>query len=360
MAHALTIRENGFVEHAFTGEVGWHGLGNKLEAGASIEAWQEAAGMDWAINRAPVQYMTADGAVTVEDKHVLFRSDNKAALGIVSDNYKVVQPGETLEFFRDIADGFSLETAGTLFGGRRFWALARVMGDTRVLDENDRVGGFLLLSSSADGTMATEARFTTVRVVCNNTLSLARGAGKAEFKAKHKSVFCPDTAKRTLGISRTDIENTFESAMEDFRRMARQRITKNDMVKMTLELFGYDTENMSDKEYQDAVRKPLVSNVGTLAVTGRDLIGSEMMGGNGTTWAWLNAVTQYVDHMARAKTESHRLDNSWFGRGDTLKTKAREIAMVQIGTAPQVTYEASPDDDMGLLGDVLAATAAQS
>lgn len=358
MAHAITIRENGFAEHAYTGEVGWHGLGNRLEAGASIEEWQEAAGMDWTIARSPVQYATPNGFVSVEDKHVLYRSDTNFALGVVSDNYKVVQPGETLEFFRDIANGFALETAGTLFGGRRFWALARVQSDTMILDRDDTVGGFLLLSSSADGTMATEARFTTVRVVCNNTLSLARSNGKAEFKAKHKSVFCPDTAKRSLGISKTDIENTFESAMEDFRKMARKRMTDQDMIRATLELFNPDIDNMSSDEIEKAARKPLVRDIGTLAVTGRDLIGANLAGGRGTAWAWLNSVTQYVDHMARAKTESHRIDSSWFGRGDALKTKAREIAMVQAGNVPTVTYTADETDDMGLLGDVLAATVA--
>lgn len=359
MVAAVTVRENGMAEFAYVGEKAWHGLGQELPAGASIETWREAAGMDWSIARNPVQYMTPNGLVTVEDKHVLYRSDTNAALGVVSDNYHVVQPGETLEFFRD-ATGYTLETAGTLFGGRRFWGLARVTSDDYIMDRDDKVGGFLLLSTSADGTLATEARMTTVRVVCNNTLSLARASGAAAFKAKHKSAFDANKAKNVLGINKAEIEETFATAMDNFRKMARTRVTQNDMVKMTLELFGYDTENMSDEEYSKAVRKPLVSSVGALSVTGsldgRELIGANLAGGSGSAWAWLNAVTQYVDHMARTKSESHRLDNAWFGKGDALKQKAHEIALVQAGTGQIVTYQ--PDDgDDSLLASVLAATA---
>ena len=49
MAHNLTQREDGTVEFAFTGPRSaiWHGLGNSLEEGASLEQWKKAAGMDW-------------------------------------------------------------------------------------------------------------------------------------------------------------------------------------------------------------------------------------------------------------------------------------------------------------------------
>lgn len=368
MVAAVTVRQNGKAEFAYVGEKAWHGLGNQLEAGASFDTWVEAAGMDWSIERAEAMFQTptmfdaegnkikASGYSSIEDKHVLFRSDNHLPLGVVSDNYKIVQPREVLEFMRD-ATGYELETAGTLFDGKRFWGLARVQSDEFIMDRDDKVGGYLLLSTSADGTLATEARMTTIRVVCNNTLSLARSNGKAAFKAKHKTEFDANKAREALGINKTEVEETFATAMESFRRMARNRVTQNDQVKMTLELFGYDTENMSDAEYAKAVRKPLVSAVGTLAVTGRDLIGGNMAGVNGTTWGWLNAVTQYVDHMARTKSDSHRLNNAWFGKGDELKQRAHEIALVQAGTGQVVTY--APDDgDDSLLSSVLAATAA--
>ncbi|WP_414616819.1 DUF932 domain-containing protein, partial [Stenotrophomonas muris] len=92
----------------------------------------------------------------------------------VSKRFKVVQPGEILEFYRDLTQhsGFELETAGVLKGGKKFWAMART-GQSTSLKGRDRVDGYLLLATACDGTLATTAQFTSVRVVCNNTLQIA-------------------------------------------------------------------------------------------------------------------------------------------------------------------------------------------
>jgi hypothetical protein len=94
--------------------------------------------MDWKIRRSEIRYAVArdassDSLIKLPDQHVLFRSDNNDALGVVSKRYQVVQPGEVLEFFRDIAKagGLELSAAGTIYGGKRFWATAKI-GETSV------------------------------------------------------------------------------------------------------------------------------------------------------------------------------------------------------------------------------------
>ena len=64
---------------------------------------------------------------TFPEQKVLYRSDTKAALSVVSQRYQVVQPRDVLEFYRDLTkvSGYELETAGVMKGGRKFWALAR-------------------------------------------------------------------------------------------------------------------------------------------------------------------------------------------------------------------------------------------
>src|SRR5690349_19130346 len=114
MAHELTIRKNGMAEMGFVaGTACWHGLGNELAEGASIDEWIKVTGMDWKVQRSKVRYATGkvvDGestpppVLTWGDQHVLFRSDTKAPLGIVSDGFKIVQPREVLEFFRDLCE----------------------------------------------------------------------------------------------------------------------------------------------------------------------------------------------------------------------------------------------------------------
>ena len=110
MAHEIAIT-NGVAQYAST-QREWHGLGQLMQAGASVEDWQKQAGMDYKIQRGRIRYATetlnpndpVSKLQTIDDKIVLFRSDTLAPLGVVSDSYKVVQPTEVLEFFREWAD----------------------------------------------------------------------------------------------------------------------------------------------------------------------------------------------------------------------------------------------------------------
>lgn len=332
MAHELSIREDGKVEHAYVGKIGWHGLGNRLEEGASIEDWQEAAGMDWRINRAKVRYATGRdasnpmnpaGFMEFPNKVILFRSDTKAPLSVVSDAFKVVQPGEILEFFRDLTDGagFKLETAGVLFGGRQFWALAHA-GDAAEIGRGDVVKRYLLLSTSCDGSLATEGRFTDVRVVCNNTLSAAVRSDSAKVRVTHRSVFNADEMKIELGLRARE---AFADQIAMFRRLADTQLIDREVIQMTTELFHPGAAKRSRDEYIKAIQSRPVVSVAELALDGTAK-GAGLDGVKGTAWGWLNAVTEYVDHHARARSADNRIASAWFGKGDALKTRALEIA----------------------------------
>jgi len=192
---------------AYVGKTPWHGLGNELAPKQPIEVWTTQAGMDWSIRETPVRYLTngidQDHAVLSDDSHkVLYRSDTGVALSVVGERYKVVQPREVLEFFRELVTlfGYELETAGVLKHGRRFWALART-GQNATLKGSDAVRGYVLLATSCDGTLATVAMPTTVRVVCNNTLSIALRGNANLVRVPHNTTFDPVTVKRQLGIA---------------------------------------------------------------------------------------------------------------------------------------------------------------
>ena len=359
MAHMITSTDN----IAYVGEKPWHGLGNELAQGASIEDWQASANMAWRIKRAKVRYpVTAADAANpaawreIDDKHVLVRSDNGDALGIVSDSYKVVQPAEVLEFFRDLTEsaGYHLETAGTLFGGRRFWALASIGAEACVKDPADRIKGRLLLSTSADGTMATEGRYTTIRVVCNNTLGFARSESAPKVRVSHKTRFDAAQAKRDLGVDAA--HNEFARVMDQMRELASVKVAPIDVVKATAQLIVPGFAEFSEKEKIDSIRRDKrVARVGELAFGKAK--GSGMAGTDGTAYNWLQAVTEYVDHEARARNVDNRFNSAMFGKGEEMKQTALVMAMAMAdgGTryvdvpAPAMA-ESGSDDFAALLG----------
>jgi phage/plasmid-like protein (TIGR03299 family) len=170
------------------------------------------------------------------DRKVLHRSDTGAPLAVVSDGYRVVQPAEIMDFFRELVElgGFQLETAGALSDGRRVWALASV-ADAAPVVSRDLVKPYLLLGTSYDGTMATVAKFTAIRVVCNNTITAAVGgysngravAGEAEkdlgylksaVRVLHSERFDPEAVRLQLGI----VANAWESFLIQSRQLAGQ------------------------------------------------------------------------------------------------------------------------------------------
>jgi len=192
---------------AYVGATPWHGLGNNLPRKQPIEIWQREAGMDWQILESPVHFKSDAvghlGAIhSYPEQKVLYRSDTKAPLSVVSNRYHTVQPREVLEFYRDLTEvsGYELETAGVLKGGRKFWALART-GQGTAIKGNDQVNGYLLLATSCDGTLATTATPTTVRVVCNNTLTIALDGTSRAIKVPHNTRFDPQAVKKQLGIA---------------------------------------------------------------------------------------------------------------------------------------------------------------
>jgi phage/plasmid-like protein (TIGR03299 family) len=318
MAHALTTRSNGFVEFAYAQADGeaWHGLGQSVATGATQAEWTVAAGMDWRVQRGLVRYNTdREGSqAIVPGQHVLFRSDTSAALGIVSDGYKVVQPAECLDFFADIAraNGVELSAAGTLNGGRRFWATAKI-GEASPVSIADKIGGYLLVATSADGSLATEVRLTTVRVVCANTLAMARVQGQAAVRVTHRSTFDADAIKADLGIN--------QAAWAAFRhsmvRLANKAVLPDQAEQFIAGLFAKSQAQASLDNARLSRGYASVLNLFNGAA-----LGSELDGVQGTAYGLLQAVTEHVDHHARATSVDNRFSSAQWGPGSDMKNEA--------------------------------------
>lgn len=356
MAHQLTTT-NGRVEMAYaaSGETPWHGLGQALPAGQSIEEWTQAAGMAWAIRRSKVRYVadaSPDAPTLIwPDQHVLFRNDTKAPLGLVSPDYKIVQPKAVMEFFRDLTTsaGMQLETAGTLFGGRRFWALARV-GTPQPAGRGDDVGQYLCLATSADGTLATTALFTTIRVVCNNTLTAAFGNASRKARISHKVQFNDSAVKTALDLDVHGAQESFSTTMDLFRTLAQTPISKAESEALLLDIMH---PGNLDLDAADRAKLPFTKSMTALRAlaSGKGLIGP----GQGTAWGTLNALTQWVDHVGTARSPDAKLNSAFWGRGAELKTGALSlIAERTLGYTMAPSRELVPAgealslDDLGL------------
>jgi len=252
------------------------------------------------------------------EQKVLYRSDTKAPLSVVSKRFQVVQPGKILEFYRDLTacNGFELETAGVLREGRKFWALAKT-GQSATLKGRDRVDGYLLLATACDGTLATTAQFTSVRVVCNNTLSIALGNASGAIKVPHRSQFDPDVVKRQLGIT----VSSWDGFVARMRALVERPVDPDSVEGLLRRVLTYTAPDGKSA----VVNEQAMATVRSLYEGGGR--GALMASSRGTAWGLLNSVTEFVDHHRRARSDDHRRDAAWFGQGAQIKRRAWDEAM---------------------------------
>ena len=188
MAHGIT-ETDGLV---LTKERAWHGLGTVVQEAPTPREAMELAGMNWQVSFTNgVGGTTEDGPVYTHTHKLVVRDDNHEVLGCVSKDYQAIQNDTLAEFaeaLQDSNDLVQVESAGTLFGGRRLFYLLK--GETFETissnDASDPVIPYILLSNSHDGSLSFSARPTSIRVVCNNTLEWALGnKSRNIFRLKH-------------------------------------------------------------------------------------------------------------------------------------------------------------------------------
>lgn len=304
---------------AYTGETPWHGLGSHLPDGGTIDEWRIAAGMEWEIKRSAVMFLS--GKNKYDGMNVLYRSDNERPLGIVSDKYRPVQPREVLEFYRTLVgdDGqFTLETAGVLKHGQKLWALARRNEQMKV-GKDDVLLPYLLLATSCDGSLATTAKFTTVRVVCNNTLQMSLG-GANEIKVPHHTTFDIKAVHARLGL----IDEEFGKFIERATNLAKAKVNDREAAAYFTRVIG--TKDQLEAFQKDGVTSKTVTQMLELF---KQAPGSQLTTADGTVWGLVNAVTRFYDHerFSRDDTNDSRLNSAWFGKGNAVKDRAVSLAL---------------------------------
>ena len=175
------------------GQPAWHGLGVTVEEAQTSDEAIKLAGLDWEVEKRQVYFNANDELVEVPDQFVTVRTDTNAVLGQVGKQYRVFQNRDAFDFMEGlVGDQLKLamyHTAGSLFGGRRIWMLAKIPKELRIPGTDDVTEPYVLLANSHDGTRALQMIPTSVRVVCNNTLTYAvreaKKAGVAGFTCHH-------------------------------------------------------------------------------------------------------------------------------------------------------------------------------
>ena len=313
MAAEITVRENGFAEIAYTGNTPWHKLGNKVDGAMTSAEAIVKAGLDWEVLKRPIY---TDTGTHVTDYYATLRADNEQVLGVVGAQYRVVQNQQAFTFMDDIV-GEKLamyEVAGSLKGGKRVWMLAKLPNQIVVADR-DPINEYLLLCNSHDGSLAVTAMYTPIRVVCQNTLSVALNGKGKRFSTNHKVNVHSRlaNAREILGLA----ENYFDKFATQAERLAKTPISGA----QALEVFGH-VYKISPVDLVDMMlaekRPPEAQAIDYMLHLANYGTGNKEFAG--TAWGLYNGVTEYFDHIVTGRGgDEGRLYQSAFARGSQVR-----------------------------------------
>jgi phage/plasmid-like protein (TIGR03299 family) len=298
---------------AYAGEVPWHGLGVRVPADLHPTQMLEKAGLDWTVRKVPAYAEVAGERVAV-GRSALVRDSDDSILDVVSDDWNVLQNHEAFEFFHDfVANGdMEMHTAGSLRDGQLVWALAKV-NDGFELFKGDQVDSYLLFSNPHKYGWSIDVRFTPIRVVCNNTLTLSLNTSSKNFvKVSHRRQFDGDMVKETLGVAKEKLIMYRE--MAEF--LGGRRYTGPKLVEYFKTVFPVTGGPEKKKEMSISASKAL------------DVVHTQP-GANfaeGSWWSAFNAVTYMVDHKL-GRSQDNRMTSAWFGNGKKVKADALELAV---------------------------------
>ena len=301
---------------AYAGELPWHGLGEKVSNDLTTDQMLVKAGLDWSVHEVE-SYVDFQGDKIKTGQKSLIRSSDQKVLTNVGKDWMPVQNQEAFDFFSEfvMSGDMEMHTAGSLWGGKIVWALAKIKESFDVFGE-DKVDSYLLFSNPHMYGKSINVRFTPIRVVCNNTLTLSLGQQvENAVKIGHRSEFRPDSVKETLGLA----SEKFAQYKEMAEFLGSKKYDMDSLIRYYNEVFPRTsgTANLQDPK-----------TLHTCAKQALDVIdiqpGAKFA--QGSWWQALNSVTYITDHVQGQNRDS-RMGSNWFGRNQLRKVRAAEKAV---------------------------------
>ena len=328
MAHNLLIKD-GEASMFYVEQKPWHKLGTKLDEPATAAEAIEAASLDWDVRKVPLYACEGLNNCLLPHRYAIVPSfawgqPKCPVFGSVGEAYQPLQNKAAFAFFDPIVgkDAAVYHTAGALGQGERIWVLAKLPGDIRVVGD-DITEKYLLLSNSHDGESAVQIKFTPIRVVCQNTLTMALADGPTLRIGHHRDLNKRlEQAVSLLGI----IKTRYTAIEQSFQAMAMVQVKGARLAAYLKDVFPDPDPNKLPSVRFEQARKRTQDCRHWSEYFFAQGKGNTEPKVKGTLWAAYNGVTEFTDHRDLGFGDSRRLQNVWFGNGYSIKARAFHVA----------------------------------
>ena len=310
MSHAIERNEDGTYCVAWSGETPWHGLGQKVPSDLTPEQMMKKAGCDWSVEKQPMYRVVNGKHIEEESAMFLVRDKDNKVLDIVSKNWKPLQNEEAFNFFNDfvMAGNMEMHTAGSIKGGQLVWALAKI-SDNVFVKGKDKIEQFLLFTNPHKFGQSIDVRFTSVRAVCQNTISMALNGASSQFvKLSHRTQFDAEAVKSIMDIAHLK-SDSYLAAM-DF--LTEKKYTNDKLAEFFKTVYPV-SEKRETSRYAEMAEGIIDQQPG-----------ADMF--PGTWYNALQAVTFLNTHQVGREKEN-RLHSNWFGSAGKSSINAMNLAL---------------------------------
>lgn len=276
-------------------ETPWHGLGTRVETAPTSAEALRLAGLDWEVTSESIY---TEAGIEIPGWKANTRSKDNTVLGVVTDRYRICQNTEAFSFTDNLIGGeVHYETAGSLRNGKTVWLLAK-LPQTKVA--GDEVDPYLCFTNTHDGSGAIRACVTPIRVVCNNTLTIAFNGAKRHWATKHVGDLNEkmQEAREVLAFSEEYMYNLDKKADD----LANAMITRQTLDEILNEMWPVQ-EDDSDRR-KETVKK--TKDEYMVCYFAPDI--QKFMG---TAWGAINAMSDMVTHNAPKRQTANYRENNW-------------------------------------------------
>jgi len=345
MAHNLSFNEKTGLHSFFSvKEKPWHGLGQIISDYPTSSQAIKYAGLDYEVEKRPLFTVSSSDFATFNDPNAddyfdeinpnilipnrwtTVRTDTDETLGIVGNDYNVVQNIDAFAFLDSIVgngDGLMYETAGALGIGERIFITVKLPQFIRV--GNDLIENYLFVTSSHDGLNSITVAFTPIRIVCNNTLNAALGQAVSAIKIKHTSnaIAKLDQATQLLGIT-----NSLSNQLNQiFNKWSRIRINDNDVKRLVQLAMAPNKETIHNlkvgqEDNNSTTFKNRVNSVLDYAFSHPTQQDDTT---KGTLWGAFNAVTGFCQNVKKFSSQENKLNSIMTGKSFEISQSAYKL-----------------------------------
>jgi phage/plasmid-like protein (TIGR03299 family) len=224
------------------GERAWHGQGVVTPGTLPAREAFETADALFSVEKRELFYLTdpvppCTSGARNSNAFGVVRTDTQALLGVVTKQYEIVQNESLLrmaEFIREEAD---MDCVIVLSDGAKVCFTATLRGAETDIVPGDTVKRRIVGYLGHDGKTGCGAKFTNIRVVCQNTLTAAMSGTGASSSITHKGTANAnfDALIKSIDVSRQDFVTECE-LMREFSRTAMSMSAFNDYVDQVYEV----------------------------------------------------------------------------------------------------------------------------